>query len=403
MAITYDFDTPVDRRETGSVKWQLVRDGIDPESWHVGNDCFEPNGIIPMWVADMDFRCPDEIVNALVERARHGVFGYTLATDDYRAAVCDWMRRRQGWAARPKWIVPTPGIVPALHWLVRAFTKPGEQVLVQPPVYYPFFNAAKASDRPLARNPLVRDGDHYHMNYEELERIAADPQVTLAILSNPHNPVGRVWQPEELRRFGEICTRHGVLVVADEIHGDLVLPGHTFTPYASLGDNLAALSIICTAPSKTFNLAGLQTSNIFIPDETLRERFSAEVRANGIFDPNPFGMVACQTAYTHGEAWLDQLLTYIEGNVDFLVDTLARTVPEITVIRPEGTYLAWLDCRALGITRPALEKLFLHDARVFLDEGRMFGPEGDGFERINLACPRSVLAEALSRIAAAAH
>jgi cystathionine beta-lyase len=294
--------------------------------------------------------------------------------------------------------MPTPGVVPALHMLVSAFASPGDTVLVQRPVYYPFFGAVTENGCRLVSNSLVLDDGRYCMDLDDLEEKAADPRCKLAILCNPHNPVGRVWTATELKAFGEICRKHDVLVVADEIHGDLVYSGHTFTPYATLDPDLADRCITCTAPSKTFNLAGLQTSNIIISNPELRLRFKQVMKANGIFGLNPFGMAACRAAYNQGEAWLAKLLSYLEGNRDALCELFAREVPHIPVIATEGTYLSWFDCRALGLDPLALRDLMVDRARVVLDEGYIFGPEGRGFERINIACPRPVLLEAAQRI-----
>lgn len=399
---TYDFDTQIDRSNTGSVKWQLLFGGENLDTPRIGDDCFGENRVIPMWVADMDFRSPQPVIDALAARVQHGIFGYTLATDDYKTSVCGWMRRRHNWDAKPEWIVTTPGVVPALHWLVRAFTAPGEKVIIQSPVYYPFYSATESTKRTVARNPLIRDhAGRYSMDFDALEALAAKPDVTCAILSSPHNPVGRVWTPDELQRFGDICTRNGVFVIADEIHADLILSGFTHTSYGTLEDRLVQNSAICTAPSKTFNLAGLQTSNIFIASSSLRERFQNEIHSNGMFDPNLLGMVACKAAYDHGEEWLTELLSYIEGNFATLKSFLETHLPELKLIKPEGTYLAWIDCRTLGLDKMELKRKMLCDARVFLDDGFIFGPEGDGFERINLACPRPLLIEALTRIKSA--
>ncbi|MFK4765677.1 MalY/PatB family protein [Desulfobaculum sp. SPO524] len=400
MNTRYDFDTPIDRKGTGSVKWQLVPSGENLDTMRVCDDCFGDDALLPLWVADMDFRAPQAITDALMQRVSHGVFGYTLATQDYLKSVCRWMQRRHGWAARPETIVPTPGIVPALHWLVQTFTTPGEGVIVQPPVYYPFFSATETTGRRIVRNPLREEDGHYRMDFDGLKQLAAQPDVTCAILCNPHNPVGRAWTAEELCTFGEICHDNGVTVISDEIHCDLTLFGTRHTSYATMPQHLLADAVICTAPSKTFNLAGLQTSNIFVPDADRRKAFRTTLAANGMHDPNPLGMVACQAAYDHCEDWLDQLLEYIEGSMLFVRDFLAQNIPAARMRLPEATYLAWMDFRSLGLDDLALKRLMLEDARVFLDDGYIFGKEGSGFERMNLASPRSMIQNALTRIAA---
>jgi cystathionine beta-lyase len=399
----YDFDIEIDRRNTYAVKWEFVQEGQDLLHWEQTERCFGEDRTLPMWVADMDFVCPQPVVEALVARARHGIFGYSFPTGSYYDAVVAWMKRRQGWEIACEWICTTPGVVPALNMLVGAFVSPGEKVLIQPPVYYPFFSAIQNNGARLVTNPLVYEDGRYRMDYADLESKAADPQVKMAILCSPHNPVGRVWSREELRRFGEICIANDVLVVSDEIHGDLILPGRPFVPFAAIGDDFAQHCIVCTAPSKTFNLAGLGVSNIVIPNAAIRARFQRAISSHGLTGINAFGVVAAETAYTQGDDWLDQVLDYMGGNLEALEAYVADHIPEITVIPPEGTYLVWLDCRRLGLDKWALKRLMLQEARVYLDEGFIFGAEGEGFERINIACPRSVLMDALARIEAAIH
>lgn len=394
----YDFDTEVCRQGTCSAKWSMIQRGQDPFQREFTDEFFGPDRILPMWVADMDFPSPKPVVDALVARAQHGIFGYTVPTDSYYEAVVKWMKRRHGWEIAPEWICITPGVIPALNMLVRTVVAPGEKVIVQPPVYYPFFDAVTNNGGELVMNPLCYEGGRYHMDFDDLLAKVRDPQVKMLILCSPHNPVGRVWTRDELARLGEICLEHGVLVASDEIHGDLIYKGHTFTPYGTLGEAFAQNAVICTAPSKTFNLAGLHTSNIIIPSEGLRLRFRKVLRACGLFGVNAFGVVACEVAYNEGEEWLAQVMEYIEGNYSFLEAYVAEHIPQITVIRPEGTYLVWLDCRRLGLDKWALKELMLEKARVYLDEGFIFGQGGEGFERINIACPRCILEEALQRI-----
>ena len=394
----HDFRQEIDRRGTHSIKWGFMQDEEDPLRAKATEAFFGENRILPLWVADMDFASPRPVVEALIERAEHGIYGYTGKTDSYCEAVVNWMRKRHGWAIAPEWICTTPGVVPALNMLVRAFVAPGERVLIQPPVYYPFFSAIENNGAEMVVNPLVYENGRYHMDFGDLEEKARDPRVRLAILCSPHNPVGRVWTADELTRFGEICLKNDVLIVSDEIHGDLIYRGHTFTPFARLGEAFAQNAITCTAPSKTFNLAGLHTSNIIISNPELRGRFEKTLQSNGLFGINAFGVVAVEAAYNHGEEWLAQVLDYLEGNLRYLEDYVSGRIPQVTVIRPEGTYLVWMDCRRLGLDKDGLKRLMLKEARVYLDEGFLFGPEGEGFERINIACPRSILAEALERI-----
>jgi cystathionine beta-lyase len=394
----YDFDKEISRQGTHAIKWEFIQAGEDLLHWEHTDASFGENRILPMWVADMDFACPEPVVEALVARAEHGIYGYTAATDAYYGSVVSWMKRRQGWEIAPEWICTTPGVVPALNMLVRTFVSPGDKVLIQPPVYYPFFSAIENNQAELVANSLVYENGRYRMDFADLEEKTQDPQVKMAILCSPHNPVGRVWTRDELVRFGEICLQNQVLIVSDEIHGDLIYTGYSFTPFASISADFAQNAVVCTAPSKTFNMAGLHTSNILIPDDGLRARFKKTLQSNGLFGVGPFGVVALETAYNHGEEWLDQVLNYIEDNLHFLEDYVSRYIPQISVVRPEGTYLVWLDCRRLGLDKWELKQLMLNEAGVYLDEGFIFGPEGEGFERINIACPRSILAEALERI-----
>ena len=396
-----DFDIEIDRRYTGSVKWEFAIDSEDPSQKSRTDACFGSNRVLPMWVADMDFPSPEPVIKALQKRAQHGIFGYTQPDQAYLEAVTGWMKKRHGWHVEESWIVTTQGVVPALHLLVRALTQPGDKILIQRPVYYPFFSAIEKNGCRIVSNSLVMTDGQYRMDYDDLETKAADPDVKLAILCSPHNPVGRVWTREEIQRFGHICLRNHVRVISDEIHGDLVYPGVTFSPFAVADSAFQENTVVCTAPSKTFNLAGLQTSNIFIPDTKIRQKFKESLLANGLSGLNPFGMTACRAAYEEGEPWLEDLLHYLKANLDALVNFFESEIPEIKVIHPEGTYLVWFDCRSLGLDKHQLRNLFLDQARVFLDEGNLFGPEGDGFERINIACPRSLLMEALGRIFAA--
>ena len=395
----YDFDQEINRKATHSAKWGVIQDPANPSRWIATDDYFGEDRMLPMWVADMDFPAPQPVVEALMRRAQHGIYGYTVRPASYDAAVTAWMKRRHGWEIDPAWILCTPGVVPAINLLVRTFTPPGGKVLVQRPVYYPFFSAIQNNGAEIVSSSLILKNGRYEMDFDDFARRAADPAVTLFVLCSPHNPVGRVWTRDELMRVGEICLEHGVLVVADEIHADLIYRGVVFTPFATLGEALAQNTVVCTAPSKTFNLAGLHTSNLIIPNPSLRRRFQQTLNSCGMGKwANPFGIEACEVAYREGEEWLMQAMAYIEANLDFLQAYVADHLPGIRLIRPEGTYLVWLDCRGLGLDNLSLKRLMMERARLFLDEGYIFGPEGDGFERINIACPRSILAEALERI-----
>lgn len=392
------FDTQVDRRGTSSLKWEFMQCGEDLMNWEQTDRFFGEDRTLPLWVADMDFPSPKPVVDALIARARHGIYGYSSPTQAFYQSVVGWMRKRHGWKISPDWICTTPGVVPALNMLVRTFVTPGDRVLIQPPVYYPFYGAIENNAAEPATNPLVYQDGWYRMDFADLEAKCRDPRVRMAILCSPHNPVGRVWTREELVRFGKTCIDNDVLVVSDEIHGDLIYKGHEFTPFARISETFAQHSVICTAPSKTFNLAGLHTSCIIIPNHELRARFEKTLQCNGLHSINTFGVVALQAAYDHGEAWLEEVLEYIEGNLEYLEQYVAEHIPQLEVVRPEGTYLVWLDCRKLRLGKWELKRLMLEEAGVYLDEGFIFGPEGEGFERINIACPRAVLVEALDRI-----
>ncbi len=385
----YDFTTPVNRRDAGSFKWDAML-RADPT---VGPD------IVPLSVADMEFLNAPEIIAGLKDYLDTHVMGYTGPTDAYYEAVIDWMRRRHGFAPRREWFVETPGIVPALGSLVRCFSAPGDGVLMLTPVYYPFFRAAEENGRVLVASELVPNGRTYTVDFDDFRRKAADPRVTLCILSSPHNPVGKVFTREELTLLAKICLDNHVFVICDEIHHDLILPGNQHVSMGTLGEPFLKNCAICTAPSKTFNLAGFQTSNVLLPDPARRSVFSDD---GAYFSLNILGYEACRLAYSRCEAWLDELMTVIDGNKRLVEREIAAHLPAVKVYDLQGTYLQWLDFRALGMTPEALETFMTKRARLFLDEGYLFGEGGKGFERINLACPERVLRAALDRLFAAA-
>jgi cystathionine beta-lyase len=347
----------------------------------------------------MDFPSPQPVIDALAERAAHGLYGYTGRSRAYDAAVVDWLRSRHGWGIDPSWLTNTPGVVTALYTAVQAFTEPGDQVLIQPPVYHPFTYAIERNDRIPARSPLILENGRYRMDYETLEQLARDPSVKLSILCSPHNPVGRVWTLEELRQFGEICGANGVTVISDEVFCDLIYPGVVHTCFATVDPAFAEFAMVCTSPSKTFNLPGLKTSNIITPNKDLRKRFERRLERNGVMGMNAFGSAAVQAAYRDGEEWLGQVMVYIAENLRYLRDFFMKNLPDVRVIQPEGTYLVWVDFRPLAVGKGFCHDRLMDEARVYLDDGALFGPEGEGFARFNIACPRSILAEALERIA----
>ena len=385
----YDFDTPIDRTHTWSIKHDFKKENGKADD------------ILPLWVADMDFRSPDSVVEALKKAVDHGIFGYGRADETYFDAVAAWYQKRHHLTLQPEWMTCTPGIVFALSIAVRAFTQEGDAVLIQPPVYHPFSRAILRNKRTLVENPLVLKDGHYEMDLEELEQKVLDEHVKLMILCNPHNPVGRVWTREELTALADICLRHHVYVISDEIHGDFVWQGHEQTPYASISEEACLHSMMCTAPSKTFNLAGMATSNLFIPDPEMRRKFRSELLDVGQENMNRLGLFACRAAYEGGGEWLDQLIGYLAGNLALVRDFCKNRVPQIQLVEPEGTYLAWLDCRELGMTDDELMAFFSNEAKVWLDPGTHSGEQGSGFMRFNLGSSRSVIAQALDQIEAA--
>lgn len=385
--MAFDFDTIIDRTHTDCLKYDAaVRRG-------------RPADVLPFWVADMDFPTAPAIIEALQQRVQHGIFGYSEADPDrYHAVLDDWFSRRHGWHVEKEWLLQTPGVVFALATAVKAFTKPGDTVLIQQPVYYPFSEVIVDNRRKRVSSDLVLKDGHYEIDFADVEAKIVANDVKLFLLCSPHNPVGRVWTRDELTRLGDICLKHDVIIVADEIHEDFVWQGHTHIPFASLGETYAKRSVVCTSPSKTFNIAGLQVSNIFIPNESLRIKFKKEIDRAGYSQLNTLGLTASEAAYTGGEEWLDALKIYLQGNIDFLASYVKQYVPQLTLIQPEGTYLLWLDFRKLGLTEPEREDLLLHKAKLWLDSGAIFGKVGEGFERINIACPRATLQQGLDQL-----
>ena len=389
----YDFDKVVDRKGTASMKWDTV------------SSLFGEEDILPMWVADMDFPSAKPVTDAIIERAGHQVFGYTLPEKSVIGAIVDRVQQKYGWDISPEWIVFTPGVIPSIHAAVRAFTHPGDDIIIQGPVYYPFWSALHDCGCQVANNQLKLLDGHYEIDYNDLISKFAlkdgmSPTVSRArmmILCSPHNPVGRVWTRDELVQMGEIVIERGALMLSDEIHCELLFKGAKHTPFSSISREFEQHSMVCMAPSKTFNLAGLNASIIIIPNEGLRLRFNA-ARHGIVTRVNLFGLTAMEAAYRYGDEWLGQLLEYLQGNLDYLMAYFEQKISKIEVIKPEGTYLVWLDCRKLGLCDAELRSFMRKKARVGLDDGYLFGPAGAGFQRINIACPRSTLAEALERI-----
>lgn len=386
----YDFDTLYPRVNRSSEKWNGAIKAGNPEE--------NP----PLTVADMEFRTAPQIVQAVTELAEFGLWGYTCADDNFTSAVAGWMQRRHGWSPAPEWMVPTPGIVPALYSAVRCFTAPGDGVIIQTPVYSPFANAVKQNGRTLIENPLIHTPDgRYEMDFDDLRQKA--PRAKMLILCSPHNPVGRVWTRQELETLGEICRQNNLLVVADEIHCDIIIHPHVHTSWGSLPEKYTKNSIIATSASKTFSLAGLSVSTVIVPDAGLREKFTGQLSTDCIFFNSAFGAVATIAAYNKAEGWLDELLEYIAGNYKAMCDFMQKNMPGLRVQDMQATYLAWVDCTALGLEPAALQNFLHTHAKLYVTPGGHFGTQGDKFVRINLACPRSVLMQAMERLLQAAR
>ncbi|MCG9701385.1 pyridoxal phosphate-dependent aminotransferase [Vibrio natriegens] len=380
---SFNFDQIVERQGTGSVKWDSM-----------GN-----SSILPMWVADMDFRTAEPIVSALKQRVEHGVFGYTKVPDAYYAAVINWFGKRHNFHIQREWIQYTSGVVPALSAILKALTNPGDGVIVQTPAYNCFFSSIRNMECHLVENPLVNRDGYYEMDFDDLERKASRSDVKVLILCNPHNPVGRAWTQEELTRLGEICFRHGVKVISDEIHCDLTFPGVQHQPFAALGDEFLANTVTTNSPSKSFNIAGLQIANIITADKQLRDKIDRALNIHEVCDVNPFGVSALMAAYNESEAWLDALREYIHQNYLVVVEFINQHLPRLSVIQQEATYLAWIDCRQLDLPSAEIGEKLITEGALMLNQGAVYGTQGEGYIRLNMACPRAQLLDGLQRMA----
>jgi cysteine-S-conjugate beta-lyase len=383
--MAWNFDQPVEREGTACVKYDLRK------------ELFGRSDVIPMWVADMDFKTPAFIISALGNRLDHEILGYSFRPPEYFSSITGWVKRRHLWEVEKDWICFTPGIVPALNFCTLAFTSPGDRIIVQPPVYFPFFSAVEAHGRTLVWNQLKEAGGEWVMDYESLESELVKG-AAMVLLSNPHNPVGRVWTAGELHNLSELCLKYGALMISDEIHCDLVLPGFRHTPLATLSETTASSTVTLIAPSKTFNLAGLSTSSVIISNPELRKRFSKLTESLHVGNGNIFGTVASIAAYTHGEEWLDALLAYLDLNISAVETYFREFIPEINPVTPQATYMIWLDCRKLGMNGKELQKFFTGKAGVGMNEGSTFGPGGEGYMRMNVAMPESGVRKALEQI-----
>ena len=377
----YNFDAPTHRRGTNSYKWDSSPD----------------KDMLPMWVADMDFKTAPCIIEALKERVGHGIFGYTRVPDEYYDAVTGWFSRRHGWKIESDWILYTSGVVPAVSAVIKGLTSPGKKIVTLTPAYNCFFSSIRNNGCLLASCPLKYEDNRFYIDFDCLEALLADPDATILLLCNPHNPSGRVWTKEELLRIGHLCLKHGVMVVSDEIHCELVHPGHEYTPFASLAKEFSENCVTCVSPSKAFNIAGLQIASIITENKEWRQRIDRAININEVCDVNPFGVIATIAAYNKGEEWLTHLLKYIHGNYIFLKDYCTAHLPQLPIAPLEGTYLAWMDCRSLNIPSERMEEEMKKEVKLWLNAGTMYGKEGEGFMRWNLACTRQTLEEGLSR------
>jgi len=383
--MTYNFDEAPDRENTDCLKWDKRE------------EVFGKADVIPMWIADMDFPTPPFIIEALRERLDHEILGYSYRPDSYFESFIRWVSDLYGWEIRRGWIEFSPGVVPALNMCTIAYTSPGDEIIIQPPVYPPFFGAVNDHGRKLVFNPLAETEAGWVMDFEGLRR-AITPRSRMLILSNPHNPVGRAWTGDELSELAEICHEKGIIILSDEIHSDLTLPGVKHVPLASVSEKAASITVTCMAPSKTFNLAGLTTSSMIISDPLLMEKFRGTLVGLHVHLGNIFGNVAAEAAYTHGREWLGQMIRYVESNINLVMDFCRERLPQIRPVRPEATYMIWLDCRAMGLSGTELNQFFVEHAGVGMNEGSRFGPGGEGFMRMNLACPRATVLRALEQI-----
>lgn len=380
----YNFDEVVDRRNSDCIKWDTLE------------KVYGDKDILPMWIADMDFKSADEIIAALKNRVEHGVFGYNLQPDSLYDSIVKWAKKRYNWDIKKEWILFTPGVVAGFNIGIRALTEESDGIVIQTPVYPPFYRVINNNNRTLITNPLTIKDNRYCIDFADLEKKLKTAKALL--LCSPHNPTGRVWTREELEKIVKLCMENNVLIISDEIHCDLILKGHNHTSIASISEEAAMNSITLIAPSKTFNIAGLFTSIAIIPNEEIRNKIKDEISRLEIGHVHIFGAVALEAAYTYGEEWLEEVLAYIEENINFVIEFLEKKIPQVKLIRPEGTYLLWLDFRALGLDHEELNRIMIEKGRVLLNDGLTFGKEGEGFLRLNIGCPRSMVEEALRRI-----
>ncbi|WP_404468832.1 MalY/PatB family protein [Sutcliffiella horikoshii] len=382
---SYDFNESINRKNTSSVKWD--------ETGRV----FGSSDVLPMWVADMDFQAPQEVTKAIMDKAQHGIYGYTAISTSVDDAVSSWFQKQHGWELQQEWLTYISGVVPALSATVQTFSNPGDKVIVFSPVYYPFYDMVTYNDRKLITSPMEYRNGRYYMDLQDFEA-KLDGDVKLLLLCNPHNPGGTVWTREELEQLGKICVKHNVIIVSDDIHADLVFENHTYNAIASISDDIARQTVTCIAPTKTFNIAGLQAAAMVTSNDSFREKLELFMKKQGHFLLNMLGVSAMEAAYRHGKPWLDEVLHYIEDNMDYAVEYIQQEIPGVDASKPEGTYLLWIDCRKLGLGEEELKRLLLHKGKLALESGSKFGKEGNGFVRMNVACTKTTLQEGLLRL-----
>jgi cystathionine beta-lyase len=398
----YDFDQIHHRARTDSIKWDHMYVDGQLQRRLAGEDPLAKDELLPMWLADMDFPTAEPVIEALIRRVRHGIFGYTLTGESFHRSIVNWVSRRHGWQVESKWIVTAPGVMQSINLIIQTFTNLGDQIIVQSPFFRPIADSVQNNGRILSINPLKYEDGRYAMDFDDLALKAAGGRTRMIILCNPHNPVGRAWSLEELSELGRLCQRHNLLIVSDEIHGDLTYSWAGFTSVGALGEAFHDRLLICCGASKAFNLPGLRSSLVLIPNDGLRQRFSTTLRnLNETFGVNALGTLATQAAYESGEEWLDQLMAYVEANLLHLVSYVDEHLPQLQLVRPDALYLVWIDCRGLGLDRVVLRQFFVNCAKVLPEWGDGFGAEGAGFVRLNIACPRIVLRAALERIRSA--
>lgn len=376
----------IKREQTNSVKWDMM------------DKVYGRKDLLPMWVADMDFLAPKEVRERLLDRVNHGIFGYTFPSDQLFKVVKDWIGKRYGWDVSPSWMLPSNGVVPSISMAIQALTNVGDSVLIQTPVYTPFYDMIKNNDRKVVINPLIEENGYYSINFGDFENKLKEEDVKLFILCNPHNPVGRVWKKEELNMMAELCEKYGVYIVSDEIHADIVYAPHKHTPIASLDKRYEEISITCYAPSKTFNIAGLQASVMVIPNQEIRSKISGIQKKLGFFTLNVFGLIGMEAAYEHGEQWLENLLSYLKNNIETAIKYIKDELPFLHVKEPEGTYLLWIDCRSLNMSDQEIQKALVEKGKLALEAGKKYGVEGEGFVRMNIGCHKETLIDGLHRL-----